>query len=353
MYTYHLLALPHTKVTKEYSACAFTQKVLNMQKMLGMMWKKFYLYAPGWDDVVKTLPEYETIYSDDFTKGFDRDNDIGWNTYTQHTIEAIKSRLTWKDILLVSYGYRHKPIMDALNIPTIEMWIWYPASMDNTYRVYESYACMYYHYWMQNAKLGRAYDTVIPNYYDIDDFPSLKKKDDFFLYVGRSSRDKWRWIVVDIAKQMNIKVKFAWQAQDVIQQTIKEKWVEHLCECIGVVGIQQRNDLMAKAQAVFVPSLYIEPFAWVHVEAMLCGTPVITSDNGVFHETVHKDNGVRCTYFQDYCSATDIVKILNPKRIKHEAEQKYTLKPISQRYKSYYNRIENLLEWRWWYDWLI
>lgn len=346
-YTYHLLALPHTKVTKEYSACAFTQKILNMQKMLGMMWKKFYLYAPGWNDVVNTLPEYENIYSDDFTNGFDWDNDIGWNTYTQHTIEAIKSRLTWKDILLVSYGYRHKPIIDALQLPAIEMWIWYPASMLDTYRVYESYACMYYHYWMQQQKLWRAYDTVIPNYFDTQDFTYKVKPKDYFLYIWRSSRDKGRHIAVDVAKNTGIKVIFAWQAQQAIIEAIKGT----NCECVGVVNTQQRNKLMSEAQATFVPSQYIEPFAWVHVESMMCWTPVITSDNWVFNETnIHGVTWYRCLYLHDYIDATRKIKSLSRKKIHEYATNRFGLDTIQQKYKLYYDRIENLLDWWWRYN---
>jgi glycosyltransferase involved in cell wall biosynthesis len=43
---------------------------------------------------------------------------------------------------------------------------------------------------------------------------------------------------------------------------------------------------MAHASVLIVPTLYIEPFGTVHVEAMTSGVPVVAVDYGVFTETI-------------------------------------------------------------------
>ena len=66
-------------------------------------------------------------------------------------------------------------------------------------------------------------------------------------------------------------------------------------ECVGVVKAAERAELMAGAIALMCPTIYVEPFAQVHVEAQLCGAPVVSTDWGVYTETVEQGvSGYRC-----------------------------------------------------------
>jgi glycosyltransferase involved in cell wall biosynthesis len=70
---------------------------------------------------------------------------------------------------------------------------------------------------------------------------------------------------------------------------------------------------MSRAKAVFVPTQYFEPFGGVAVEAQMCGTPVISSDFGVFNETVlHGITGYRCRTLDQYVWAINNVHKLDP-----------------------------------------
>lgn len=379
MYKFHLLSLPHAKVNKDFCHCAFTQKIFNMSKMIGMMWYELVTYWTEW-----WQPPYwkfiETFSQEDFDRIynkshkdnlFDSTNQEWWKIYCDNTIEAIQKERSWKDILLISYWYAHKPIKDALGIATIEMGIWYPQSMQDCFRVFESYAWMYNHYGQDQVRAENInnqsarnqaicpsdYDIVIPNYFDLNDFVFNDKPEDYFAFVGRPSWDKWRSIAIDVCQRKWIKLKLAWQSKQVVDQHLEEMKKDgkdvSMIEHIGRVWVKERNELMKNALWLFVPTLYIEPFGWVQIEALLSWTPLITSDNGVFNETNrHWTTGYRCRHFSDYSKAVD--NILDGKIYRiicREHGEQYGLDNIKNYYDSYFKKIINLQEWKWENQW--
>lgn len=365
MYTFHLLTLPHAKVSKDFVHCAFTQKILNMTKMFGMMNNDRKLITYGtewwsthyWDFVTSfTQEQFDKLYPTDHKKTlFDSTNPQWRDLYCKQTIEEIKKRRTGKDILLVSYWYAHHPIVKELQIPTIEMGIWYPTSMDFCYRVFESYAWMYTHYWQEKKVLSWYYDTVIPNSFDLNDFHYNDKPKDYYIFVGRSSRDKWWQVVVDVSIELWLKLKLAGQWWDEINKYLVEKKEQgkdvSKIEHIWRIGQQEKNELVWNAIAQFVPTLYIEPFAGVQIEALLCWTPIITSDSWVFNETNHQwITGRRCKHYQDYIEAVKRIGEIK-RKVCRRFGMKYSLENVMPYYKSYYEKIIAVVNnlWRW--DW--
>jgi glycosyltransferase involved in cell wall biosynthesis len=90
---------------------------------------------------------------------------------------------------------------------------------------------------------------------------------------------------------------------------------------VGTVGGQARTDLMRKADAVLVPTLYIEPFG--ALEAQVCGTPAITTDWGAFPETVGNGlGGYRFRTLKEAVEAVAKAKELDPMTIATHAREK-------------------------------
>lgn len=358
MYTFHLLTLPHAKVTKDYVHCAFTQKILNMTKMFGIMDKdwKLITYGTEWwetnygDFVVSFSQEqFNKVYPTDHkTKLFDSTNPEWWKLYCDQTIEEIQKRRTGKDILLISYGYAHEPIKRALWMPTIEMGIGYPASMKDCYRIFESYAWMYTHYGNDRQIVSWHYDTVIPNYFDTKDFIFNDKPKEYYVFIGRASWDKWRQIAVDVCIELGKELKLAGQGWDTINEYLVKKKQEgkdiSKIEHIWRVGQKEKNELVRNAIAQFVPTLYVEPFAWVQIEALLCWTPIITSDSWVFNETNHQwVTGWRCKHYQDYLEAVRRIGEIERKKCRRFGE-KYSLENIMKYYRAYFEKITTVVE---------
>ena len=252
-----------------------------------------------------------------------------------NTIRAMAERIKPRDFICVIGGLCQKVIADAFpNNMTVEYGIGYTGTFAK-YRVFESYAHMHWVHGFQNNDNGDFYETVIPNYYDTDEFPFAESPDDYYLFIGRLiDRKGWR-IAQEVCQKLGKRLILAGQGEF-------SGYGEH----VGVVGVEKRGELMSKAKAVFVPTTYMEPFGGVHAEALLCGTPVITTNFGVFTETVvNGENGYRCDMFRDFVAAakaTEKFSAAKRKKIRTAAQKRFSTEVVARQYQTYFERLATL-----------
>jgi glycosyltransferase involved in cell wall biosynthesis len=256
-----------------------------------------------------------------------------WQKFNKTVVEEIQKRAEEKDIICVIGGTSHKPIADALpGMICVEFGIGYGGTFSK-FRVFESYAWMHTVYGSSNpnpnAIDGNFYDAVIPNYYEVEDFPEHEDKG-YYLFIGRLTERKGYQIASDVCKYVGVRLKVAGHGTP-----------PEYGEYVGVVDAKQRGELMAGATAVFVPTQYIEPFGGVAIEAMLCGTPIITTDWGAFTETnIGGVTGYRCRTFKEFCEAVRKAPKFDHKEIREYAQSNYSMEAVAPRYEYYF---ENLL----------
>ena len=261
--------------------------------------------------------------------------DPGWVEMNSNTIRAMAERIQPRDFICIIGGLCQKVIADAFpNNMAVEYGIGYNGTFSK-YRVFESYAWMHWVHGYQNDDNGNFYDTVIPNYYDTEEFPFAEKPDDYFLFISRLiDRKGWR-IAQEVCEKLGKRLILAGQGDF-------SGYGEH----VGVVGVEKRGELMSKAKAVFVPTTYMEPFGGVHAEALLCGTPVITTNFGVFTETVQNGiNGYRCDTFRDFTAATQATEKFSAskrKKIRASAQQRFSTEHVRGQYQAYFDRLYDL-----------
>jgi glycosyltransferase involved in cell wall biosynthesis len=78
------------------------------------------------------------------------------------------------------------------------------------------------------------------------------------------------------------------------------------------------------------------------VEAMLCGTPVISVDYGAMTETVQDGMGFRCHTLQDWLDAIDAAGDLDRAAIAARARAKYSLEACGRQYDRIFRDLNNL-----------
>ncbi len=346
-YTFHVVSLPHTQTTAEYTHCAYTQKVRKFCNMMSDLGHEVILYASEDNEArvselvtVITKEKQQQIFGEnDHTKNFFNITwgmyDPGWVEMNSNAIRAIAERIKPRDFICLIGGTCQEIISRAFpDNMSVEYGIGYLGTFSK-YRVFESYAHMHYVHGSQQDDNGNFYDTVIPNYYDEEEFPFAEKQDDYFLFIGRLIDRKGWNIAQEVCEKLGKRLLVAGQGEF-------SGYGEH----VGVVGPEKRGELMSKARAVFVPTTYIEPFGGVHAEALLCGTPVITTNFGVFTETVQNGvNGYRCDVFRDFAAAvkaTEKFSATKRKKIREAAQQRFSTLHVRDEYQAYFDRLYDL-----------
>ncbi len=347
---FHVAALPHTQTTKYYSSCAYTQKVRKFCDMMMSLGHEVFLYASEENaaacteliTVASKADQLEWFGEKTLADGFDW---FSWNGAERHwlitnarVIAEIGKRKQPRDIICAIGGGGQQILGEAFpELQTVEYGVGY-SGVFAKYRVFESYSWMHAVHGARStvgkimSDRGQFYDAVIPNYFEVEDFPFSAEKDDYFLFIGRLIEAKGYQIAVDTCKRLGAKLIVAGAGHP-----------PEYGEYAGVVDVERRGELMSRARGVFVPTLYLEPFGGVHAEAMLCGTPVITTDWGAFCETVQQGvQGYRCRTLREFCDAAGSVDKLDYQGIRDYSVSKFSTEVVAREYDSYFQRLHTL-----------
>lgn len=355
-----ILSLPHTQLTNDYVSCAYSMKARKLAIMMSNLGytvhalaSEDYDFEPSGDKITCiTKKEQQHFFGtpDQYKKSFYNItwgvNDPCWVHFNQNAITEIKKRIKPGDLILTFSGLCQQMVAEAFpdNI-TVEAGIGY-TGVFSKYRVYESYAWEHFIHGRADNDTIEWYETVIPNYWDTDEFPLAKTRGDYYLFIGRLIERKGYEIAQQVCKKLGKKLILAGQMNE---GQAYEGYGEH----IGTVNVEQRGKLMSEAIAVFTTTWYLGPFEGTHVEAQLAGTPVITTDFGVYTETVENGfNGWRCNDFQEFVNAAKAAQKMTKehrKWIRQEAQARWSMEACAKMYDKYFMRLVNL-DWYREYD---
>jgi len=361
-YTFHIPGYVHLPISDRYAGCAFTCKIVKLSRMLLSLGHEVILYGAEGSDApytsfvqTHTLADirrewgtgdnrFEVGYDwrrDGFRHDFNTARTATTRKFYEVTAREISERKQPDDFLLLMQGVYHKPIADKVGLwLTCEPGIGYRGSYCR-FRAFESAYLQNFTYGSENPGQsinGNYYDRVIPNYFDPDDFPFCADKEDYFLYIGRMIERKGVWTAIKTTEAIGARLLLAGQQSTEINVNA----LPPHCKFVGYVEPGERAELMGRARAVFVPTLYLEAFGGVNVEAQLCGTPVITTNFGVFPETVQDGlTGWRCNTLQDFITAARRVDILDPHEIRRHAER-YLMDNVRWKFQRWFDDLYQL-----------
>ena len=355
----HLPAVPHTITRKEFSHCAFTGKVLKFPKMIH--------HAPGYvvthygvegseteadeNVVLMTREEQEDLLGHDHsdpTRFVGNDGDVGnalYKEFNSRLREALRTA-SRRDLVLLPFGHAHGAAVEGLGLRVVESGIGYPTLYEPAqFRIFESYAWLHYHQGIARRG-GHNYEWVIPNYFDVDEWDFDPEGDPGrVVYFGRIEKFKGLDVFVEIAKHRQ-DLHFVICGQGDPSPWLGLPNVEYLPPIFG----RARSEYLGGARCLVAPTEYTEPFGGVAVEAMLTGTPVLSSDHGAFSETVENGRtGFRCKTLGDYLAGIEVAPRFDRRYISERARGLYGFEPIAGMYDRAFRQIADL-DRRGWYE---
>jgi len=344
---FHVLGVPHTVTRKDYSACAFTQKAFKFCKM--MRKRGHFIIHYGHNESEADCDEQVSITDNelfeksyghyDWKKELFKHNtgDLCNKTFCERAIVEVGKRKKPNDILLMFWGIGHDSIAKAHpDMISVEPGIGCYNRPCGQFNIYESYAVMNQIYGQEKWE-PKWFDAVIPNYFDLDDFEFRAKPGDYFMYLGRIIESKGIGIAVEIAKRTGLKLKVAGQGD--FKEQLGFDPPPHV-EVVGYLEPAERDDMLRGARALLAPTHYNEPFGGVTIEALLCGTPIITSDWGAFSENnLHGITGYRCRTIEQFEWAAKNIDKIDRRVCREWAAKNFSLERVALMYEEYFTSL--------------
>ena len=185
--------------------------------------------------------------------------------------------------------------------------------------------------------------AVIHHGVDVDDFPLGDGAGGYLLFLGRMNVDKGVHRAIAVAraarKPLIIAAKM-WESEE--RRYFAEEVEPRLggdIVYVGQFGGQRKLDLLAGAIALVNPMRWPEPFGLVMIEALACGTPVITFAEGSAPEIIeHGRTDFLCTDEADMAQSVADVAGLDRRACRARVAERFSTAQFLKRHLALYRR---------------
>ena len=188
------------------------------------------------------------------------------------------------------------------------------------------------------------YAAIVHNGIDVDAYPYRSVKDDHLVYIGRANPDKGPVEAIRIARQAGLPLKMVLKQGEPPEIAYFEHEVHpllgHDIELFEDVSHATKVELLGHARALLFPIRWPEPFGLVMVEAMACGTPVVTTNWGAAPELVADGvTGFRRESSDDLAHAIGLLDEIDPAACRARVEDRFSAHAMVRSYQTVYTTV--------------
>ncbi len=180
--------------------------------------------------------------------------------------------------------------------------------------------------------------AFVHNGIDPAEFIYRERKDDYFLFLSKVSRRvKGVDIALRLARDLGFRLVVAGGNRFGLRKT-GGLWNSLLADVhfCGMVSGRRKAELLAGARALIFPIRWEEPFGLVVTEALVSGTPVITTPRGSMPELVTPDVGFLCDSYEALKLAVQRSGEIDPQACRRRVLEHFTHHQSAAAYRRYY-----------------
>jgi glycosyltransferase involved in cell wall biosynthesis len=176
--------------------------------------------------------------------------------------------------------------------------------------------------------LARLYDRhrFVHNGLDPAAYQYRERKEDYFVFMSSMdwAVEKGLEIALALSAEMGFRLIVAGTSGNAsVVQRISALCARVKAEYVGDVRGEQKAALLAGARGLLHPTQLNEGFGLVMAEALMSGTPVISSDRGACPEIISPDVGFVCRDLRDYRQAIEKAGRIQPAACREKALHEY------------------------------
>jgi glycosyltransferase involved in cell wall biosynthesis len=201
------------------------------------------------------------------------------------------------------------------------------------------------------AVMGRTWGgewDVIPNFVDCEffEFRDHVSGDAPLVFLSRVEEIKGTHLAIEMAKRAGCNLVIAGNRvndpsgerywNDFITPHLDDRQIRY----VGPIDDKQKNKLLGGAAALLVPIQWGEPFGIVFVEALACGTPIISYPKGALREIVsHGVQGFLVESVEEGVDAIHRINTISRTACRERAEEKFSAQVVTKQYERLYKRM--------------
>jgi glycosyltransferase involved in cell wall biosynthesis len=166
----------------------------------------------------------------------------------------------------------------------------------------------------------------------------------YFAFVGRVSPEKRIDRAIEIAIACDTPLRIAAKIDPAdrlyFDRQIKPLLGHPLVRFVGEIGESEKNEFIGGAQALLFPIDWPEPFGLVMIEALACGTPVISYSCGSAPEVLeHGITGFVVHDQQQAIAAAREIDRIDRRGCRQAFERRFTAETMAARYLEVYREL--------------